>query len=146
MLIKATAVLAFLIGSSSAFAPSSNVHGVSSTRLNLDSEDKDVLASNPSVDDRRSFVTKVSVKGLYRPNPMRRCRENSPDQSFRLFISLYISILRRLEPQLLPPPWRRPQKPSVCLPNLQKLLLPKCGNRFLCHLRKRCTTLILTRK
>jgi len=61
MLIRATVVCAFLLGAASAFAPSSNVHGVSSTRLNLESEDKDVFPSNPSVDDRRSFVTKVSV-------------------------------------------------------------------------------------
>lgn len=52
MLFRATAVLALLVGSSTAFAPSSNVHSASSTRLNLDNDDT-------AGDDRRTFVTKT---------------------------------------------------------------------------------------
>jgi hypothetical protein len=52
MLFRTSAIFAFLVGSSTAFAPSSNVHSVSSTRLNLENDDT-------VGDDRRSFVTKT---------------------------------------------------------------------------------------
>lgn len=55
MLIRTTAVFSFIFGSSTAFAPSSNLHGVSSTRLNVENEEKNVI----SPDGRRSFVTKT---------------------------------------------------------------------------------------
>jgi len=59
MLIQASAVLALLLGSSTAFAPSSNVHYVSSTRLYVENDDTDASSSNPCEDNRRSFVTKT---------------------------------------------------------------------------------------
>jgi len=55
MLLRSTAIFAFLVGSASAFAPSTSVHGFTSTKLNLQNEDN---GSNLSTDDRRSFVTK----------------------------------------------------------------------------------------
>jgi len=58
MRIKVTAILSLVLGSSSAFAPSSKSHGVSSTRLNLENDDE-VLRSSPNSDDRRSFVSKT---------------------------------------------------------------------------------------
>mmetsp|Transcript_58890 Transcript_58890/g.65972 ORF Transcript_58890/g.65972 Transcript_58890/m.65972 type:complete len:417 (+) Transcript_58890:64-1314(+) len=64
MLIRASAVLALLLGSSTAFAPTSNVHDFSSTRLHVENDDTDAVAfsSNPCLDDRRSFVTKNGSK------------------------------------------------------------------------------------
>jgi len=59
MRIKVAAILSLVLGSSSAFAPSSKTYGVSSTRLNLENDDEGVLRSNPNSDDRRSFVSKT---------------------------------------------------------------------------------------
>jgi len=59
MRFRSTAIFSLLLGSSSAFAPSKNSYGVSSTRLNLASDDKDVFLPNLEADDRRGFVTKT---------------------------------------------------------------------------------------
>ena len=62
MLFRTTAVFAFLLGAASAFMPSTDIHGFSSTKLNLQIEDNGI---NTSTDDRRSFVTKVSVVEVF---------------------------------------------------------------------------------
>jgi len=62
MLIRASAVLTLLLGSSTAFAPTSNIHDFSSTRLYVENDDTDAFPSNSCVDDRRSFVTKTGSK------------------------------------------------------------------------------------
>jgi len=61
MQIRVTAIFSILVGTSSAFTPSKNCHGVSSTRLNLDNNENDALLTSPNADDRRSFVSKVRI-------------------------------------------------------------------------------------
>ena len=148
MLVRSSAILALFVSSAMAFAPpTANVVSTTTTRLAANK-----LNDDNTMDDRRSFVTKVGAGMLpkfAKANTVKLFADDKQTAHDNVHCNLspvlpFLVLLHHerldLLPQLLPLPQQ--QEDYLNQPRLPR----KCGSPFNCHSPRPFTTLISTRE